>query len=104
MSRSPGCSTRTAVCGAIRPVASTNRRTGVIGSVSRWAPIERSVPQWIGSDLGRADQRGGLAPRSRGSGGRAGIRGPQPQIGSAARSTRPASAAIPSNRSVSPAK
>ncbi len=99
----PGVRIRTSVLGHLRSTASANARAGATGSNRRCAPHALSVPQWIGTAI-RGRIRATASAARTGSRCPAGTRAPQPQIGSRATSTRPASADIPENRSVSPAK
>src|SRR5262249_34404637 len=89
-------STRTSKAAA----SSANRRAGSCSSRSR--PTRVYVPQWIGTAMRGRSSSSAWAARaaSRCPGG---SRGPQPAIGSSARSTG-ASSRMPSKRSVSPAK
>src|SRR6185436_2173302 len=100
---SPGARMRTSVALAWVATAAANASAGASVTRCTRVPTDRSVPQCTGtttagliSAVARAADSGFRCP--------AGSRGPQPQIGSSATSTRPSSAAISSNRSVSPAK
>ena len=67
-----------------------NALAGATGSRPRCEPIARNVPQWIGIAIGGWIRATASAARA-GSRCPDGTRGPQPQIGSSATSTRPAS-------------